>query len=108
MTTTHPGLPRRTFLGRTLALGALPWIPHIAAAASAATPATTPRFERRLKLGVVACGGRGGWIARLFAQHGGYEMHAVADYFQTVADAPAKPSGWRPGGASPGCPATAV
>jgi len=35
----------------------------------------------------VACGGRGGWIARLFAQHGGYELQAVADYFQTVADA---------------------
>ncbi|MGE5611182.1 MAG: Gfo/Idh/MocA family protein [Bacillota bacterium] len=42
---------------------------------------------RKIKLGVVGCGGRGGWIARLFQQNGGYEMYAVADYFQGVADA---------------------
>jgi predicted dehydrogenase len=41
----------------------------------------------KIKLGVIGCGGRGAWIARLFAEHGGYEMHAVADYFQEVADA---------------------
>lgn len=41
----------------------------------------------RIKLGVIGCGGRGSWIANLFAQHGGYELHAVADYFQEVADA---------------------
>jgi predicted dehydrogenase len=39
----------------------------------------------RIKLGVVGCGGRGHWIAGLFAQHGGYEIHAVADYFADVA-----------------------
>ncbi len=42
---------------------------------------------RKIKLGLVGAGGRGGWIARLFAQHGGYELWAVADYFQSVADA---------------------
>jgi len=42
---------------------------------------------RRIRLGVVGCGGRGGWITRLFHQHGGYEIHAVADYHQAVADA---------------------
>lgn len=41
----------------------------------------------RVKLGVIGCGGRGAWIASLFAAHGGYEMYAVADYFQEVADA---------------------
>lgn len=41
----------------------------------------------RIKLGVVGCGGRGHWIAGLFAEHGGYEIHAVADYFQEVAQA---------------------
>jgi len=41
----------------------------------------------RIKLGVIGCGGRGRWIAGLFARHGGYEIHAVADYFQEVADA---------------------
>ena len=35
---------------------------------------------------MVGNGGRGAWIAKLFQKHGGYEMHAVADYFQEVAD----------------------
>ena len=35
---------------------------------------------------MVGNGGRGGWIAGLFKQHGGYEMWAVADYFPGVAD----------------------
>jgi predicted dehydrogenase len=46
-----------------------------------------PEFKRKIKLGVVGCGGRGAWIANLFKQHGGYEMHAVADYFLDAADA---------------------
>lgn len=41
----------------------------------------------RIRLGVIGCGGRGRWITNLFAKHGGYEIHAVADYFQEVADA---------------------
>ena len=32
-------------------------------------------------------GGRGSWIAGLFKRHGGYAMHAVADYFPNVAEA---------------------
>jgi predicted dehydrogenase len=40
----------------------------------------------QIKLGVVGCGGRGLWIAKLFKAHGGYEMYAVADYFQHVGD----------------------
>jgi myo-inositol 2-dehydrogenase/D-chiro-inositol 1-dehydrogenase len=51
---------------------------------SSATPAKA--FERKLKLGLVGCGGRGSWIAKLFQSHGGYEIHCVADYFQEVAD----------------------
>ena len=35
----------------------------------------------RIKLGIIGCGGRGTWIAKLFAEHGGYEIHAGADYF---------------------------
>jgi len=44
------------------------------------------QITRKIKLGVVGCGGRGAWLAGLFAEHGGYELHAVADYFQPVAD----------------------
>jgi myo-inositol 2-dehydrogenase/D-chiro-inositol 1-dehydrogenase len=35
----------------------------------------------RIKLGLVGCGGRGVWIAGLFAAHGGYEIFAGSDYF---------------------------
>lgn len=41
---------------------------------------------RKIKLGVVGCGGRGAWIAGLFREHGGYDMHAVADLFPEVAN----------------------
>ena len=43
--------------------------------------------KRVIKIGLVGCGGRGSWISRLFRQHGGYEVYAVADYFQPVANA---------------------
>jgi myo-inositol 2-dehydrogenase/D-chiro-inositol 1-dehydrogenase len=41
----------------------------------------------KVRLGLVGCGGRGGWIAGLFHKHGGYEVAAVADYFKDRADA---------------------
>jgi predicted dehydrogenase len=47
---------------------------------------TVPVRGRKIKLGLVGCGGRGSWIAGLFQQHGGYEFHAVADYFPANAD----------------------
>ena len=40
----------------------------------------------KIRLGLVGCGGRGGWIAGLFQKHGGYEVVAVADYFKDRAD----------------------
>ena len=43
-------------------------------------------ITRRIKIGLVGGGGRGSWIAGLFQQHGGYQFHAVADYFQQVAE----------------------
>ena len=53
------------------------------AAAEEAKPAVP---QRKIKLGLVGCGGRGSWIGKLFQEHGGYELHAVADYFPHVAD----------------------
>ncbi|MHB9007493.1 MAG: hypothetical protein ACYDC1_11240, partial [Limisphaerales bacterium] len=84
MQSPFSSLPRRRFLSRTLAIGA--W-PLALRATAAEAPSTPPTYARKIKLGVVACGGRGAWIAGLFHRHGGYEMHAVADYFQPVADA---------------------
>ncbi len=94
-----PGLPadnsssnaltRRRFLRTALSAAASgPALGGIAGLA-AEPPAPEPgqrHFERKIKLGVVGNGGRGAWIAKLFQKHGGYELHAVADYFQEVAD----------------------
>jgi len=40
----------------------------------------------KINLGLVGCGGRGTWIAKLFRDNGGYNVTAVADYFQDRAD----------------------
>ena len=38
-------------------------------------------IKNKIKLGVIGQGGRGRWITDLFKQHGGFTIHAVADYF---------------------------
>lgn len=71
----RPELSRRRFLSQTsLGLAAVSTLSGTLARGSAA--------NSRLRLGLVGCGGRGAWIADLFAEHGGYEIAAVADYFQ--------------------------
>ena len=56
-----------------------------AGAGVAAFTIMKPEFLRgtqansKIKLGLVGCGGRGIWIAGLFAAHGGYEISAAAD-----------------------------
>lgn len=40
----------------------------------------------KINLGLIGCGGRGTWIAKLFQKHGGYNITAVADYFQDRVD----------------------
>jgi len=71
---------RREAIASIAACAALP------AFASAADRRPEHKMDRKIKIGVVGNGGRGAWIAGLFARHGGYEMHAVADYFQEKAD----------------------
>ena len=44
----------------------------------------------KLRLGLVGCGKRGQWIANLFAEDGGYEIVAVADYFEAAAKSAAE------------------
>jgi predicted dehydrogenase len=65
---------RRELLGAGLAAGIAPGLAPPAPAA-------------RIKLGLIGCGGRGGWLAGLFTRDGGYQISAVADYFQDAADA---------------------
>ena len=38
----------------------------------------------RLRLGLIGCGKRGQWLTTLFNEHGGYEVVAVADYFEAA------------------------
>ena len=45
------------------------------------------KSERKIKLGAIGQGNRGSWITGLFQRHGGYEIHAVADYFPDRAKA---------------------
>ncbi|RPI27635.1 MAG: gfo/Idh/MocA family oxidoreductase [Acidobacteria bacterium] len=40
----------------------------------------------RVKIGIIGCGGRGTWIAKFFAKHGGYDVVAGADYFRDRVD----------------------
>lgn len=60
-------------------------------AQTATRPAQPP--ARKIKVGLIGCGGRGVWLAKLFKEHGGYEMHAVCDYFPSAAEAGAKALG---------------
>jgi predicted dehydrogenase len=82
---------RRQFIGGTLAAtgtGALLGALSIRAedqADEVAKPNPND-LKRKIKLGLVGLGGRGHWLAGFFREHGGYEIHAVADYFREVAD----------------------
>lgn len=72
---------RREFLGASLAFTAFSGLsPQAAAQENPGKPG------RVIKLGLIGCGGRGPWLAGLFKQHGGFEIHATADYFQPSAD----------------------
>lgn len=40
----------------------------------------------KIDIGLIGCGGRGKWIADLFRKHGGFNVVALADYFQDRVD----------------------
>lgn len=83
--TTASVLSRRRFLSGTLA-GAVA-APAWTVWTSGAADQPPAQFTRKIKLGLIGCGGRGAWIGQLFKRHGGYDIWAVADYFQSVAEA---------------------
>jgi myo-inositol 2-dehydrogenase/D-chiro-inositol 1-dehydrogenase len=59
-----------------------------AGAAALSFAVINPKFVRgteanaKINIGLIGCGGRGTWIAELFARHGGYNFVAAADYFE--------------------------
>ncbi len=71
---------RRQFLGSTAtaAIGLTILKPQLAFGAGA---------NAKIILGLIGCGGRGQWIANLFAQNGNYNFVAAADYFRDKVDA---------------------
>jgi myo-inositol 2-dehydrogenase / D-chiro-inositol 1-dehydrogenase len=71
----QPSINRRQFLAGTSAS---------LFAATVITPALVfgAEVNSKIKIGLAGCGGRGKWIAKLFQDHGGYHVAAVADYFQ--------------------------
>jgi predicted dehydrogenase len=73
-------IDRRGFI--RLAQAGMAALPLAAARAPAQeAPAEARAYGRKLKLGLVGCGGRGAWISGLFAANGGFAFTAVADYF---------------------------
>ena len=80
-------ISRRRFLGTALASTAIASVAQSLHSQAAEEPPPAPvNFDRKIKLGLIGCGGRGSWLGGLFKQHGGYEIHATADYFQESAD----------------------
>ena len=75
-----PDITRRKFLASAgaAALGFTVLKPELVRGAEA---------NAKVNLGVIGCGGRGAWIAELFAQNGNYNVVALADYFQDRVDA---------------------
>ena len=75
-----PDITRRKFLASAgaAALGFTVLKPELGCAAGA---------EAKVNLGLIGCGGRGTWIADLFARNGNYNVVALADYFQDRVDA---------------------
>lgn len=82
----EPTISRRGLLGGAAAMATSVSMLGVMNVLAAETPATAPA-GRKIKLGLVGCGGRGHWLMPLFMKHGGYELHALADYFPEVAEA---------------------
>jgi myo-inositol 2-dehydrogenase / D-chiro-inositol 1-dehydrogenase len=72
---------RREFVTAAVAAGA-----SLGLGNSAPGLASAPATGKKIKVGLVGCGGRGSLIGHLFEQHGGFEMWAIADYFPSVAE----------------------
>ncbi len=72
-------MPRRAFLAGTTAISTFTLL----------EPARVfgAQAQSKLEIGLIGCGGRGSWIARLFADSGLYRLAACADYFQDRIDA---------------------
>lgn len=77
---SSPSLTRRQFVANTT----------LSAVAAAVLPSGLlfgAEANQKIDIGLIGCGGRGTWIADLFAKNGNYNIVAVADYFADRAEA---------------------
>jgi len=76
-------LGRREFMRLAQAgMAVLPLAPLVARGQTNAPAAEAARtYSRKIRLGLIGCGGRGTWISNFFAAQGGFMFTAVADYF---------------------------
>jgi myo-inositol 2-dehydrogenase / D-chiro-inositol 1-dehydrogenase len=72
------GLDRREFLAGAAAAG-------VSIVSSSAVRGAAA--NGKIRIGLIGCGGRGQWIANLFAEDGRYELVAIHDYFKDRLDA---------------------
>ena len=79
-------MPRGAVLANLAATAASTAVVGTAASALADPAPAAASAGRNIKVGVIGCGVRGSWVAGLFQKNGGYEMHALADYFQEAVD----------------------
>lgn len=71
------GISRRVFVGSAAAASFAVLAPRIAFGTEA---------NSRVKAGIIGLGGRGRMIASMVQGHGGFEITAVADYFQELSE----------------------
>jgi myo-inositol 2-dehydrogenase / D-chiro-inositol 1-dehydrogenase len=70
---------RREILTTTGAVAGVALVPVSAALAQS--------DGKKIKIGFVGCGGRGGFVAEIFKENGGFEFAAAADYFEDRVNA---------------------
>jgi len=83
----HRGMNRRWFLRATAAAGAA----HLAIIRPESVRGA--EANSKIQLGLIGCGGRGRWIAKLFRADGGYQITATHDYFPSRSGAAGKEHG---------------
>jgi predicted dehydrogenase len=72
------GISRRSFMAAATAFSITAVKPALVRGTAA---------NSKLKIGIIGCGSRGNKMAKLFTEHGGYEIAALADYFRGRVDA---------------------
>ena len=85
---SQESMTRRRFVSNVVsATASVSLLSSAAATAADQQEAGQKPPRRKIKLGVIGCGGRGAWLAGLFNKHGGYKVHALADYFRDAVEA---------------------